>query len=165
MTKQGEYNILSRADMIAMTVIMALFAALSLALILARWSWISSTIGALVLLGTLMLADTLKRVLHIADDGLSVTTLFHQRGKLLAWDSIERVLVSRKRGGHTVRRVLIVSRNPKLPLESVYDERRGTLHEPLCRRIIAIPGNAPDLLAVLQHLQDRVPNAFSSGAR
>lgn len=167
MTRQEEYNILGRADRIAIPIIMILFAAFALALIRARWSWISSGVGVLVLLAAFVMADALKRVLRIADEGLSVTTLFRPRGKLLAWDSIEKVIVSRKRDGHTVKRVLVVGRNPGLPPEAVhheYDEQRGTLFEPLGRRMIAIPGNAPDLSAVLQRLQDRVPNAFPSGA-
>lgn len=159
------YNIGNRtAWMVGLVAVAALCVMLLAFCYVSRW-WAFCPVGVILPAAFLLAAASDKwRYLHVADTGLYVSTVFRRHRHGLAWESIEKVIVTRTRDGHTIKRVLIVGRNPRLPLEAVYDEKRGTLFEPLGRRMIAIHGNAPDLNAVLQRLQDRVPNAFPNGA-
>jgi hypothetical protein len=161
-----EYNIRNPWEWLAFP-LLVLIAFAGLVVTLKNWSWISNVAGILALLVfTLAAVDSLKRQLVVNSEGLRIRTLLRRRVKVVAWDSIEQVIVNRTRDGRAIRRVLIVGRHPGLPPEAAhreYDEKRGILFEPPGRRIIAVPGSAPDLPAMLQCLHDQVPYAFPNG--
>lgn len=156
MALRDQYNIISRADKIGVPIAMVLFASSSLALILARWSWISTVTGIYALLVTSLFADTFKRILHITDDGLYVSTLFRSQTQRLGWNEVREIRVLRHANQQEVRKVLIIGGQPsRSPIERA-------LCDGLHRVIIVVPGNVPDVFAVIERLWERVPAAFDS---
>lgn len=158
-----KYTIRSPREWVAFPLVV-LLASAGLFVTLKNWSWVSNAAGFLAfLIFALAAVDGLKRQFFINSEGLRVRTLLRHGMKPIAWDIIEQVIVNRTRDRRSIRRLLIIGRHTGLLPEAAhhrYGEKRGILFEPAGRRIIAIPGTAPDLPHVLDCLRSQVPHAF-----